>query len=319
MNLDGLIAHVGEVARAQHGLIRTDQVPLSERDRLRYLARRGVIGRVAKGVYRVSGAPRTWRQDLQAGVWALGPTCTVSHRAAARLHGFEGFGLDVVEFTIGRSCRGRRPAGVPCTVHTTIDRRPGDRVHIDGLPVTSATRTVIDLARDGAAAVELEAAIDSAIRDRGTTLDHLVDRLSLISGPGRWGLGRLYAVLATSGGHTVLERRFLELVGRAGLPSPTPQVVHRVDGRNVARVDFAFTAHDVVVEVSGGRGHSSPAERAKDARRRNELQRLGRLVLEFTFEQVVHDEAAVVEVLRNSLAERADRFARTGRATRRSA
>ncbi len=204
-------------------------------------------------------------------------------------------------------------------MHTTIDRRKGDRVHIDGLPVTSATRTVIDLARDGAATVDLEAAVDSAIRDRGTTLDHLVDRLSLITGPGRWGLGRLYAVLASAGGHSVLERRFIELVHRAGLPSPTPQVVHRVDGRHVARVDFAFTAHDVVVEVSGGRGHSSPADRAKDARRRNELQRLGRLVLEFTFEQVVHDEVAVVDVLRSSLVERADRLARSGRAARWSA
>ena len=170
MNLDGLIAHVGEVARAQHGLIRTDQVPLAERDRLRYLARRGVIGRVAKGVYRVSGAPRTWRQDLQAGVWALGPTCTVSHRAAARLHGFEGFGLDVVEFTIGRSCRGRRPAGVPCTVHTTIDRRPGDRVHIDGLGLDNLTP-------GGVAGLGLGVA--------GSR--HACDRVAL-----RWGVSRIW-------------------------------------------------------------------------------------------------------------------------------
>lgn len=316
MNVQRLTAHVAALASAQHGLVRTDQVPASERDRLRYLARRGVLGRVAKGVYRVEGAPRTWHQDLQAGVWSLGPTCIVSHRAAARLHGFDGFVLEAVEFTIGRSCRGRHPAGVSCTVHTTIDRRPGDRVHVDGLPTTSATRTVIDLARDGATAIELEAAVDSAIRDRGTTLDHLVDRLSQVTGPGRRGLGRLYAVLASSGGHSVLERRFLELVRRAGLPSPTPQVVHRVDGRHVARVDFAFVEYDVVVEVSGGRGHSTPSERAKDARRRNELQRLGRLVLEFTFEQVVHDELAVVEMLRSALA---DRVGRRSRPVRRSA
>jgi hypothetical protein len=310
MNVDRLIAEVTARASRQHGLIRTDQVPTEEHDRLRYLARRGVIRRAAKGVYRVSGAPRTWHQDLQAGVWSLGPTCVVSHRSAARLHGFDGFDLDAVEFTIGRSCRGRHPAGVPCTVHTTIDRRAGDRVSVDGFPTTSPVRTVIDLARDGASVAELESAVDSAIRTRGATLDVVIDRLATINGPGRWGLGRLYSVLSSSGGHTVLERRFIELVQRARLPTPTPQVVHRLDGRHVARVDFAFLEHGVVVEVSGGRGHSSPRERAKDARRRNDLQRLGQLVLEFTFEQVIHDPAMVVAVLRTTLA---------GRAIRRSA
>ena len=106
-------------ASRQHGLIRTDQVPSSQQDRLRHLARRGIIRRVAKGVYGVSGAPHSWHQDLQAGVWSLGPTSVVSHRAAARLHGFDAFDLEAVEFTIGRACRGRRPAGIPCTVHTT--------------------------------------------------------------------------------------------------------------------------------------------------------------------------------------------------------
>lgn len=307
MYVDRLIAEVTTLSSHQHGLIRTDQVPASEQDRLRHLARRGVIQRVAKGVYRVSGAPRTWHQDLQAGVWTLGPTCVVSHRAAARLHGLDGFDLDAVEFTIGRACRGRRPAGIPCTVHTTTVRRAGDRVAVNGLPTTSVIRTIIDLARDGAAVVELEAAVDSAIRSRAATLDAILERLAGLQGPGRWGLGRLYSVLSSSGGHTVLERRFLELVQEARLPTPTPQVVHRLDGRHVARVDFAFVDHGVVVEVSGGRGHSSPSERAKDARRRNDLQRLGRLVLEFTFEQVIHDAAMVVSVLRSTLAGRAVR------------
>ena len=175
---------------------------------------------------------------------------------------------------------------------------------MEGLPTTSVIRTVIDIARDGGTVRELEAAVDSAIRSRATTLDAILDRLAAMTGPGRWGVGRLYSVLSSSGGHTVLERRFIELVQRARLPTPTPQVVHRLDGRHVARVDFAFVDYGVIVEVSGGRGHSSPKERAKDARRRNDLQRLGLLVLEFTFEQVVHDPAMVVSVLRNTLATR---------------
>lgn len=307
MDVDRLIAEISAIAGRQYGLVRTDQVLASEQGRLRHVARRGILVRVAKGVYRVAGAPETWHQHLQAGVWSLGPTTVVSHRAAAQLHGFDGFEGEVVEFTIDRSCRGRRPSAVPCTVHTTTDRRPRDRVSVDGFPTTSPIRTVIDLARDRASTDELERAVDSAIRMRGATLELIFDRLALIRGPGRWGLGRLYSVLTSSGGHTVLERRFIQLVQGAGIPVPTPQVVHRLDGRHVARVDFAFVDHGVVVEVSGGRGHSSPRERAKDARRRNDLQRLGQLVLEFTFEQVIHDPLMVIEVLRTTLAGRSFR------------
>jgi hypothetical protein len=167
--------------------------------------------------------------------------------------------------------------------------------------VTSAARTILDLARGRTLAALLEAAIDSAIRLRLTTLDRIIDRISDVTGAARWGVRQLDALLATSGGHTLLERRFLQVVARAGLPMPTPQVVHRAGGRHVARVDFLFEQHNVVVEVSGGRGHSSPRERAKDARRRNELQQLGRIVLEFTFEQITFREAMVVELLHRSL------------------
>jgi very-short-patch-repair endonuclease len=55
-----------------------------------------------------------------------------------------------------------------------------------------------------------------------------------------------------------------------------------------------FDEADLVVEVSGRRGHSSPAERSKDAQRRNELQALGRTVYEFTWEDVTTQPGRVV-------------------------
>ena len=93
-------------------------------------------------------------------------------------------------------------------------------------------------------------------------------------------------MLVDSGVHTHLERRFLELVREAGLPAPRMQVVFRVDGRHVARVDFLFDDFGVVVEVSGQKGHASPSDRARDAQRRNELQDLGLRVFEYTFDDV---------------------------------
>ena len=104
-----------------------------------------------------------------------------------------------------------------------------------------------------------------------------------------------------------MEREFLKLVETLGFQRPDTQVEHYRDGVHMARVDFLFPAEGVVVEVSGGRGHSSATDRAKDARRRNELQRAGRLVLEFTYEDLMTRRPYVVETLRNALTSRSCR------------
>jgi hypothetical protein len=299
MSIDHLIARITELAASQHGLVRLEQLEPAEHRRMRHLNDRGIIERVATGVYRVSGSPMTWAQSLQAGLWALGRGAVVSHASAARLHRFDRFeDITSLEFTVARGHRERRPANLDVVVHSTTRPLNGDLRHVEGLAVTSPVRTILDLARAGVPNPLLEAAIDSALRLRLTSLGHLIQRVEEVKGPGRHGVARLDDLLVTSGGHSVLERRFLQLVRRCGLPAPKPQVVHRDDGRHVARVDFLFQEQGVVVEVSGGRGHSTPSDRAKDARRRNELQQMGRTVLEFTYEDVTRREAYVVRTLR---------------------
>ena len=300
MTSDDLIGRVTGLARSQHGLVRLEQFPVAERGRVRHLARKGILQRVARGVFRISGAPKTWMQSLQAGIWALGPQAAVSHGAAARVYGCDRFEAASAELSVPRQQRGRNLGELGVTVHTTTSPLRGDIRHVEGLPITSPERTIVDLARRGTPAKLLEAAIDSMIRLRLTTLDHISDRIAQSQGSSRWGIAQLDALLLTSGGHSVLERRFLRLVRGAGLPSPRPQVVHRKDGHHVARVDFLFPELGVVVEVSGGRGHSTAAERAKDARRRNQLQQMGRTVLEFTYEDVMGREAYVLNTLKLS-------------------
>jgi very-short-patch-repair endonuclease len=74
-------------------------------------------------------------------------------------------------------------------------------------------------------------------------------------------------------------------------------VVHRKNGRHVARVDFLFDEAGVVIEVTGRLGHSTPIERARDAQRRNELQDIGRRVYEYTWEDVTERPAFVTRTL----------------------
>jgi very-short-patch-repair endonuclease len=279
--------------------VRTSDVPPGEAARLRHLARRKVIERVGRGVYRVAGAPETWQQRLSAATWSLGDESVASHRSAARLHGFELFDDDIVELTVPADMRGRRVAGATVHASPSIARR--DVVVVDGFRATGPDRTIVDLARVGVSDRHLEAAVDSAIESRLTTLDRLIERVNTFHGPARKGVARLDAVLRDAGGHSYLERRFLELVRRAGLPRPLTQQRHTDEGAHVARVDFLFEEANLVVEVSGGRGHRTPRERANDARRRNRLQQLGRTVLEFTHADVTRNGPAVIETLLRSL------------------
>jgi hypothetical protein len=285
-------AAITDLAARQHGVVHVSQ--LAELDvRRRWidnLVRRGVLFRLGSGVYVIAGSESTQHQQLTAGLFALGESSWVSHEAAAALHGLDRHRSGAVEFTVLRSGRGHR---VPFRVHTTGSLGPLDRVVVDGFRCVSATRTIIDLAHTRIPAIRLEAMIDSAVR-LGLTAPLVLDkRLRELRGPGRWGARLLDGLLVDSGGHSLLERRFLTLVREVGLPRPRTQVIHRRGGKTVARVDFLFDPFDVVVEVTGQKGHSSGRERTHDAQRRNELQDLGRKVYEYTWGDVTGRPAYV--------------------------
>jgi very-short-patch-repair endonuclease len=280
-----LTAALTDLAADQEGLITVDQLRALGVTQWtqRHLVVDGWMFRLAPRVYALRGSPDTHRRRLRCGLLCLGERSWVSYEAAAALHGLDRSRPHAVEFTIDRA---RRPAVLPFAVHTTTRLDPIDHIVLDGFRATSATRTVFDLALARAHPQRIEAAIDSAVRLQLSSPEVLARRLSSLRGSGRWGCRLVEEMITDSGGHTHLERRFLELVREAGLPTPRMQVVFRVDGRHVARVDFLFDEYAVVVEVSGQKGHASPSERARDAQRRNELQDLGLRVFEYTFDDV---------------------------------
>ena len=242
----------------------------------------------------------TWHRRLWAGHLALGERGWVSHLAAAQLHGFDRIDGDKVEFTVLRDERGSRLTQVG-RLHTTSFVGALDIVTIDGLRVTSATRTVIDLAALGVAETLLGAAIDSAVRMRLSAPIVIARRLAELRGTGRRGARLLDSLLVDAGGESELERRFLHVLRHAGQPRPRTQVVCRANGRQVARVDFMFADLGIVVEVSGQLGHTAPPDRVRDAQRRNELQDIGHLVYEYTWGDVTARPAFVAETMRDRL------------------
>ena len=283
-------------AAGQHGAISARQLTacgLSRRT-LRLAAGAGWLTRVGPATFVIAGSVDTVERRLHAGLLQLGTGATVSHEAAGRLHRFDRSRPSAVEFTVARA---RRGAGDGLIVHSTETFGPVDRLTVAGFPCTSATRTIIDLARAGIARVRLEAAIDTAVRIGASSPTVLAARLDELRGPGWHGARAIDALLPDSGGHTQLERRFLALVRRAGMPRPRTQVIHRAVGRTYARVDFLFDDLGVVVEVSGRLGHVSDAERERAMQRRHELEAVGRRVREFTGRQVREQPEVVVEEL----------------------
>lgn len=290
---------VCELTAGHHGLIdraALTRIGVRKPELERWVASSRLV-RCAPRVWRLVGAPQSWEQQLAIGLLTLGPTAAVSHHAAAALHGFDGFEPGPVQFLVPRGRRGSRFDG---DVRSSNSLRRADTVTVRGLRVTSPTRTIVDLVTE-VCRDDLAAAIDSAVRMRATAPSVLRRRLEQLRGRGRYGAWVVDAVMRDVGTESRLEREFLALMRRSGLPEPETQVVFRAGRRTIARVDFFFRDQGVIVEVSGQLGHSTPTERAHDAQRRNELQDLGLDVYEFTYEQVTAAPDEVVRAVRRRL------------------
>ncbi len=284
-------------AARQFGVFSQEQAGAAGVDR-RGLARRrssGTIERIGIMSYRFAGQLPSWRQSLMAGLLDLGPGAVVSGRAAAALHGFDGFPEGPLEFLVPRAARSRRTVGL---VRSSSALAPIDRCVVDVCVVaTSPARTIIALAAHVPAA-DVKRAVDSAIRDGGTSEQFLRRRLTALRGPGRQGVRLLDEVLEGAGGHSFLERRFLELVRGARLPGPATQVIFRRDGQRVARVDFVWEFARLIVEVNGHRTHSTREHLQRDEQRRTELTLLGYRVVVFTYDDVIGRPEWVIGRLR---------------------
>lgn len=200
--------------------------------------------------------------------------------------------------------------------HVTVARRrsrltrPGTKVHrsdvdrtvlVDGIPVTPGVRTVLDLCR-ALPQEEAVAAADSALRKRRVSLPQLVDAAAQL--PPALGRPEVRAVVARldplSG--SVLESLCRLVLEDAGLRPFETQHVVRVGRRRIARVDFAWPEHRLVVEVDGFAFHADRASYRNDRRRTNELVLAGWRVLRFSWEDVVGAPEAVVDQVRRALA-----------------
>jgi very-short-patch-repair endonuclease len=227
-----------------------------------------------------------------AAVLACGNGAVLSHSSAAALWriGFEMRG-GLIEISLPSPSRRRRPG-------LRIHRRPSLNLERDvtaeyGIPVTTPVQTLIDLT-PRLDRLGVERMINEADKYNLTHPPQL--RRALDERIGEPGVARLRQILDRRTFRLTkeeLERRFLPLARKAGLPVPlTGQWV------NGFEVDFYWPDLGLVVETDGLRYHRTPAEQARDRLRDQAHAAAGLTPLRFTHEQVRYEPEHVLAVLR---------------------
>ncbi|WP_162941453.1 hypothetical protein [Desertimonas flava] len=206
-----------------------------------------------------AGVTLDYRGRLMAGLLDLGAGALVSGPAAAHLLGLDGFGEGPLEFVVPRVARNRHTIGA---VHSISGPDTLDRVNLDGLACTSATLTVVELLARGTKE-QAANALDSACRRRLTAVPVVAQRLDELGRQGRPGVAMFEEIIADAVVDSWLERRFLGVLRSAGLPIPSPQRRHRLNGVGVVRVDFEFDHVPIVIEVGGRQGYLSAGDRQR--------------------------------------------------------
>ena len=247
----------------------------------------GFLRPVHHAVYAVGHSAPSPLADETAALLACGEHTALSHHTAAVLLKLIPERDGAIHVTI-RGKYGSRPDGV--RVHRSNTLTQSEVRPVDGLPVTSPARTLIDVGQelDG---WSFEHAVEEALTQKMVTEREL--RTAARKSRGRRGATRLVAVLDSwrEPGITrsMAERRFRGLIRAAQLPAPLTNV--RVHGYSL---DAYWPDLGVVVEVQGYKFHSGRAAFERDSRKGAKLTAAGLTVIYVTWRQMEEEPYAVV-------------------------
>ncbi|HEY8764916.1 MAG TPA: type IV toxin-antitoxin system AbiEi family antitoxin domain-containing protein [Solirubrobacteraceae bacterium] len=254
------------------------------------IARRVETGRLHRkhhGVYAVGRADLTIEGEVLAAALAIGEDAVVSHFAAAFLWGFWRSPPEPpFDVTVPRRVRSRAAIRVHCV--QTLAR--ADRTWWRGVPVTTAARTLNDLA----SVLRSDAAMKRAAHEAQSLGRVTHAQIEAVANP------RLAKLIAPGPRPTrsELEDAVDDLLTRHGLRPPQTNVT--IAGHEV---DFLYPEHGVVIEADGARYHDTPLRQAQDRRKQAVLESHGLRVLRLRWEDTRPEhEAQTVDRVRRALA-----------------
>lgn len=203
------------LAEGQHGVVARRQLLSAgvSAKAIRVRLESGHLAPLHRGVYSVGHGRLTVRGRWMAAVLAAGPRAALSHRDAAALHGIRVSNRYRIDVTVPKW----RPPPEGVDLHTSRIE-DDERTIIDGIAVTTAFRTILDLStvlNDR----ELQRASNETERLRIAETPSLTSLLTRHAGrPGTRRLANLQPDAALT--RSELERRFLAYLDRHDLPRP---------------------------------------------------------------------------------------------------
>jgi len=288
---------IGELARRQHGVVgRAQLLAFAGRGAIDGRIARGALHPVHRGVYAVGHSRLSLEGRWMAAVLASGGRATLSHRSAGQLWGLLERSTRVPEvvtpgrWRIVQGIAGRRAI-----------LREDEIAAVDGIPVTSVSRTLFDLA-----AVLSKRQMERALNEAEVL--RLTDSLSLpdliARYPRRRGAANLRSLLAASSLSGItrsdLEERFVAFLDAHDLPRPRLNTHLALRGR-FCEVDCLWQSRRLVVELDGRAFHDTGRAFEADRERDRILLAEGWRVTRVTWRQLDLEPGAVAADLRDLL------------------
>jgi hypothetical protein len=279
------------------------------RGQLRRLVRRGAWRRLAHGVFAPAevvaaeaGDPAGKHAVQVAAALAVSASDAVaSHHSAAAIHTLELLGPrpgETVALTRPPGTAGCRTGGPGIRLH--IAALPaGHVVTRRGLPVTSAARTVVDLARASSFRAGVVVA-DSALRRRQVSKADLELCLTTCA---RWpGIQNARRVVGFADGRaeSVLESISRVAFDDLGLPPPDLQAWVGDKDEVIGRADFLWRAYRTVGEADGALKYADPARAIAQLERDARLRAAGFEVVHFTWQGITRTPDEVMARIRTA-------------------
>ena len=277
---------MARLAGRQHGVLADWQLLALgfTRDAIKARVRAGRLFKVSKGVYSLTPTVLP-RGRMLAAALTYGREAVLSHRAAAAIWNIGPWPTGLIDVTSLRKAKPRHG--------TRLHVADVKRVIKDGFPVTTPTRTLIDLASQLHPA-RLEEAFERAERL------HLLDVAELERhARGRRGARAIKRVLADytepEPTRSELEREIRKLCKNHNLPLPSQNVAvlgHDVD---------AYWPPDLIAELDSWKFHKTRKAFEEDRAKAAKLEGAGYRVLRFTWRQLKWEPQTVARAIRRGL------------------
>jgi predicted transcriptional regulator of viral defense system len=292
---------IGSLAARQHGVIALWQllsIGLSARA-VRDRVAAGRLHRIHRGVYAVGRPDVTIKGKWMAAVLACGEEAHLSHRSAATLHGLLNARAGRVHVTVPRRTTVAR-AGI--SVHRCTCLVPEDRTEVDGIACTSVPATLLGVAATAPRNVldsacnraEMEGVLDMR------AVEKLLERRASYPGATRLRTALQVDGLGLDRTRSSLERRFLLLAQRMGLPAPEINVWMPIPGEEM-QCDFVWRRERVVVEVDAWETHGTRRAFRNDRRRDRLLRAHGWDPVRVTGYDIESDPDGVIQEVQTLL------------------